>query len=385
MRIGDLLLAKGLVRASDLARAVAEQPGSGRRLCSILIIHGALDFDDAARALGEQRGCPCALAKHLANRDAALTSQISAELGRVSNVLPIGRTSSGTMIVAARDPAPALRATLEKLLGPVTLVITPASRLDQMISAAYGAAPHDEFDIDLDSAVDLQPLWPDASAPVMSPPPADVDMLDPDSIRMALSDLDDERVSKDPTQSGLLQVNAMASASSASIKMTGTRTNTSGAFRLPDAAPTIAKIELALEQAATRDAASDVAMSFVAGRWRTGAIVVIRDGTAIGYRGHGIADLAELHLPLRLASTIQRAFETKQLANSSPPSPAQDQLVRVLRASVIAAAPVVVADNVIAVIATGDSILGAADTNAHAELGKLAHALGAAYDRIHRA
>jgi hypothetical protein len=221
----------------------------------------------------------------------------------------------------------------------------------------------------------------------MSPPPADVDMLDPDSIRMALSDLDDERVSKDPTQSGLLQVNAMASASSAAIKIagSGTRMNASGAFRLPDAAPTIAKTKLALDHAATRDAASDAAMSFVAGRWRSGAIVVIRDGTAIGYRGHAIADLAELHLPLRLASTIQRAFETQQLANSSPPSPAQDQLVRVLRASVIAAAPVLVADGVIAVIATGDSILGAADTSAHSELGQLAQALGAAYDRIRRA
>jgi hypothetical protein len=386
VRIGDLLLAKGLVRASDLARAVAEQPGSGKRLCSLLVTHGALDFDDAARALGEQRGCPCALAKHLENRDPALLALISAEMGRVSNVLPIGRTSTGTLIVAARDPAPALRATLERMLGAITLVITPASRLEQLISSAYGAAPHDEFDIDLDSAVDLQPLWPEASAPVMStpsPPPADVDMLDPDSIRMALSDLDDERVSKDPTQSGLLQVNAMASASSAAMKLS--KTNTSGAFRLPDAAPTIEKTKVALAQAANRDTASDAAMSFVAGRWRSGAIVVIRDGTAIGYRGHGIADLAELHLPLRLASTIQRAFETKQLASASPPSPAQDQLVRVLHASVIAAAPVVVADNVIAVIATGDSILGAADTSAHNELGELAQALAAAYDRIRRA
>jgi hypothetical protein len=88
---------------------------------------------------------------------------------------------------------------------------------------------------------------------------------------------------------------------------------------------------------------------------------------------------------MRLASTIERACETKRLASSSPPSPAQDQLVRVLRASVIAAAPVVVADHVIAVIAIGDSILGAADTTAHAELGQLAQALGAAYDRIRRA
>ena len=381
MRIGDLLLAKGLVRASDLARAVEDQPRMGRRLCSILVTYGAIDFDDAARALGEQRGCPCALAKHLENRDAALTALIPAELGRASNVLPIGRSSNGTLIVAARDPAPALRATLERLLGAVALVITPATRLEQLIASAYGAAPHDEFDIDLDSAVDLQPLWPEAPAAAMSPPPADVDMLDPDSIRMALSDLDDERVAKDPTQSGLLQINTMAS--SASLKITGS--NTSGAFRLPAAAPSIEATKLALEHVGTRDAASDLAMSFVAGRWRSGAIVVIRDATAIGYRGHGIADLAELHLPLRLASTVQRAFETKRLANSSPPSPAQDQLVRVMRTSAIVAAPVVVADDVIAVIAAGESIHGTADTAAATELGQLVQSLGAAYDRIRRA
>jgi len=380
VRIGDLLVAKGLVRASDLARALEDQPRSGRRLCSLLVTHGVLDFDDAARALGEQRSCPCALAKHLANRDAALTALISAEMGRVSNVLPIGRTSNGTLIVAARDPAPALRATLEKLLGAVTLVITPATRLEQLIATSYGAAPHDEFDIDLDSAVDLEPLWPEAPAAAMSPPPADVDMLDPDSMRMALSDLDDERVVKDPTQSGLLQVNAKGSG--ATVKMN--RTNTSGAFRLPDAAPSIEATKLALEHVGTRDAASDLAMSFVAGRWRSGAIVVIREGTAIGYRGHGIADLAELRLPLRLASTVQRAIEAKRLANSSPPSPAQDQLVRVLRASAIVAAPVVVGEEVLAVIATGESIHGAADAAAAAELGQLAQALGAAYDRIRR-
>jgi len=376
VRIGDLLLAKGLVRASDLARAVADQPASGKRLCSLLVAHGALEYDDAARALGEQRGFPCALAKHLANRDTSVISLISAELGRVSHVLPIGRSSNGTLIVAARDPAPALRATLEKQLGAVTLVITPATRLEQLISAAYGDSPHDEFDIDLDSAVDLDPL-------PMSPPQADVDMLDPDSIRMALSDLDDERVSKDPTQSGLLQINAMASASSGGFRASGT--NISGAFKLPPAAPTIDATKLALEHAATRDAASDLAMSFIAGRWRTGAIVVIREATAIGYRGHGIADLAELHLPLRLPSTIQRAIETKRLANSAPPSPAQDQLVRVMKSTAITAVPVVVADNAIATIAVGESILGAADTSAPAELGQLAQALGGAYDRIRRA
>jgi len=367
VRIGELLLAKGMVRASDLTAALDAQVSEGRRICSTLIVRGALEFDDAARALGEQRGTACALAKHLANRDATLATLIPAELGRASGVLPIGRTSGGATIVAARDPAPALRATLERLLGAVTLVITPATQLEQLIAAAYGAAPHDEFDIDLDSAVDLDPL----------PPPPNVDMLDPDSMRLALSDLDDERVAKDPTQSGLLQINTMAS----SVKIT----NASGMYRLPTAAPTIAATKLALEHVGSRDAASDLAMSFVAGRWRSGAIVVIREDTAIGYRGHGISDLAELHLPLRLGSTIQQAIETQRIASKAPASPAQDQLVRVMRTPAVVAAPVVVAGQVIAVVATGESIHGAADTAAATELGQLAQALGEAYDRIRRA
>lgn len=368
VRIGDLLLAKGMVRASDLTAALDAQASEGKRICSILIRRGALEFDDAARALGEQRGTPCALAKHLANRDASLAALIPAELGRAAHVLPIGRTSNGATIVAARDPAPGLRATLEKTLGAVTLVITPATQLEALIATAYGAAPHDEFDIDLDSAVDLDPL----------PPQPNIDMLDPDSMRLALSDLDDERVAKDPTQSGLLQIGAMASSPGLRIA------SSSGAFKLPTAAPTIAATKLALEHAATREAASDLAMSFVSGRWRSGAIVVIRDDTAIGYRGHGIADLAELHLPLRLGSTIQQAFQTQKVAFKAPASPAQDQLVRVMRSSSIVAAPVVVAAQVMAVIATGESIHGAADTNATTELAQLAQALGDAYDRIRR-
>lgn len=353
------------MRASDVAAAVEQQAREGRRLCSILITRGALDFDEGARVLGEQRGVPCALSKHLANRDVALAALLPADFGRASNALPIGRTSGGALIVASRDPAPALRASLEKFLGAdVTLVVTPATRLEHLIAVAYGAPSSDDFDIEVDSQVDLPPLLP--------PLP---DMLDPDSMRMALSDLDDARVAKDPTQSGLLQVGAKASSSS--IKIQAGRA-------LPPAAPTIEATKLALEHVGTRDVASDLAMSFIAGRWRSGAIVAIREDVAIGYRGHGIVDLAELHLPLRLASTVQRAIQTKRVAQGSTPSPAQDQLVKVLRANAIVAAPVLVGDELVAVITAGDSIHGAADSNAPIELGQLAQALGDAYDRIRR-
>src|SRR5262249_41481145 len=150
VRIGDLLLERGAVRQTELQLALDEQArNAGRRLCSLLITRGAIDFDEASRALGDQRGVPCALAKHLAHRDPAIAEMIPPELGRASHALPIGRTSGGALIVAVRDPSPVLRATLEVAArSDVMLVVTPATRLEHLIAASYGASD-DEFDVEL--------------------------------------------------------------------------------------------------------------------------------------------------------------------------------------------------------------------------------------------
>jgi hypothetical protein len=364
VRIGDLLVEEGLVSAAELAAALAStQVG---RLCSILIERGALEFDAAARALGEQHGVPAALQRHLEGRDHALAAELSGAFARAACALPIGRTTGGALIVAVRDPSMALRTSLERLVGSVTMVVTPATRLEQLIAAAYGDAPHDEFDIDLASVVGVVPLEP--------PPPA-VNLLDPASVRMALSSLDDVRVAKDPEPRGMLQPTTLTPLSGQSPQP---------GRALPRAAPTLSATVEALERAKTRDEASDLAIGFIAGRWLAGAIVIVREGTAIGYRGHGIADLAELHLPLGLPSTIALAIETRQTQTMMPPSPAQDQLARVLHTQTIIAAPVTVDDQVVAVVTTGDSIHGAADADAAHELGQLASALGAAWDRVRR-
>jgi hypothetical protein len=210
MRIGERLLEQGILRQSDLARAIDEQKRVGCRLCSLLIASGAIEFDDAARALADHRGVPCALAKHLANRDPELATLIPAELGRASCALPIGRTSNGTLIVAVRDPARALLETLRQTTRmEVTMVVAPATRLEHLIAASYGASPEDEFDVDMSSSVELRPPPPPPPRrpppPPPQPPEPDLSMLDTDSVRLALSDLDDARVSKDPTQSGIIK------------------------------------------------------------------------------------------------------------------------------------------------------------------------------------
>jgi hypothetical protein len=362
-----MLLERGTLRRGEIDRALEEQSRDGRRLCSILISRGALEFDDGARILADQRGVPCALAKHLGNRDAALAGKIAPELGRSACVLPIGRTSSGVLIVAVRDPEPALHGALRRATGEdVMMVVTPATRLEHLIAAQYGAGG-DDFEVELDSAVDLEVH----TRPATEPPPPDVDLLDPDSVRLALSDLDDSRVSKDPTQSGMFVLpNSRSSGST-----------------LP---PPVSLVQTrhALEAAASREAATSVAMSFLAGRWQSAVIFAVRASTALGYRAHNAmvaGEIARVAIALSLPSTIQRAVSSKQPSTLVPEGAAQDQLSRLLGApSTMTAAPVLVAQQVVAVIATGDPQRGAGDRTATTDLAELAEALGAAYERTRK-
>ncbi len=386
----------------EIGRALDEQARNGGRLCSLLISRGAIDFDIGAVALGDQRGAPCALAKHLANRDVAAADLIPAELGRKFLALPIGRTSTGALAVAVRDPDPAVRAALQATTGSeIALLITPATRLERLIAGIYGGSP-EEFEVDLDSRVDVPSLAPipasnplhstvsppasapPAPAPTPAPPPPalpplpDVDLLNPDTLRYALSSLDDTRVAKDHDQaSGML-----ASLQNKSMQ-TKSMLNNRQRSVLPPAAPTVSMSRTALARAETRNAATEAAMAFISGRWRSAIILALRDAVAIGYRGHGVGDVSELELPLDAPSVIARAVATQQVSTATLSPGTLDPLARSLQMpTTLAAAPVLVGSNTIAIIAVGDSIHGTADTSATEELGALAIALGEAYDRI---
>jgi len=362
MRIGERLLEQRKIRQSALSLALDEQKRAQRRLVSMLIKAGVLEFDDGSRALGEQRGVPCVLEKHLAARDPDVAKLVPAELARSWCVLPIGRTSGGALIVCARDPDAHLAELLEKQVKTkVTLVISPATRLEGLVATAYGDAPHDEFDVDLGSALGLPTAAP-------QPPPPDMSLLDPETIRLALTDLDDVRVAKDDKVGTIPPTNAAR-----------------GGSTLPPAPPSLDTTRSALDQADSRDAATDVAMKFVAGRWRSGLVLALRGTSAVGYRGHGssVGSLHTLSVSLADPSTVQRAIETRrtsiQLVNGS----AQDELARRLGTSALSASPVLLAGQVVAVIVVGDPIRGLGDTERTVgELCKLTQMLGAAYERL---
>ncbi len=414
MRIGELLVEQRKVRASDLTQALAEKPAD-RRLCSFLIAKGLLDFDDASRALGEQKGVASALARHLAGRDPALARMIPAELGRGSCALPIGKSSKGAVIVCVRDPAPALLAALRQAIrADILMVITPASRLEHLVADAYGSASAEELDIDFDIAVEATPpprvprralstppmpfqrvdaphayARPDTPPPL--PPLPDIDVLDPESIRLSLTDLDDIRVAKDPAQSG--QIPIMGSAlPPGSSKLpppppTGLAAATEPPRRTRDREPprrTLDELQADLDRATTREAATDLVLAFVAARWTTGLVLAIRDRTAIGYRGHGVTAPELVTVSLGSPSTLQRAVQTRFISIETPAGVGQSALSHALAGpSAPAAAPVIVGGQPVAVVVVGDPLDGAhARDLSTADLAGLAEALASTYTRL---
>jgi hypothetical protein len=429
MRIGELLIEQGKLRANDLTRALADKPAD-RRTGSYLIAKGLVEFDDVARALGELKGVPCALSKHLAGRDPDLAKLIPAELGRASCVLPIGRSSRGAIIVCARDPAPALLRTVEQAIkGLVLMVIAPATRLEHLVAEAYGKASADELDIDFDLANELPAPTPSrvtrgpletppmpfdrvdpaslglaidpsqiavgtepprpfvrADTPAPLPPLPDMGALDPESIRLSLTDLDDVRVTKDPQQSG--QIPILGRTVTAPPQQPPAKpTTTPPPLRSLPAKPkpmTIDDLRASLDGAANRGEATDVAVSYIAQRWVAGLVLAIRDRTAIGYRGHRVTAPESVTVSLGSPSTVQRAVQTRVVSVETPNGVGQSALAHALNgARAPAAAPIVVDGQAVAVIAVADPIEGPdARDAAAADLAILAEALGTAYRRI---
>lgn len=198
-RIGEILVGNGWIEPAVLERALAKQRELPHRLCSLLIAGGAIDVDQASRALGEQLGCAAVLQKHLDHRDHSLVALIPAELARAWWVLPIGRLGNGDLIVCARDPRPSVLEALQAVLSdPIVLAVAPAAQVERLVAQSYGA-PDEDFEVDMSTgpiaSLDLDPL-PDEHDPMAS------------LGSLELVELDDHGVTRDPTQSGLLQLGA---------------------------------------------------------------------------------------------------------------------------------------------------------------------------------
>ena len=487
MQIGQLLVEQRWVSSEALARALAEQRLTGKRICSLLISRGLLDPDNAARALANQHNVPGVLQKHLEHRDPALARLLPPALARASFALPIGRTRNQELIVCVRDPRPELRGILASAVGgPVVIAVAPAHQLEQLIKSTYEGMPSQirsgnelSFDVDLstqaiatvrDDAVIAEHAQPAeagalAAPPAASaPPPAaaagaapepagdevEVDLRTrhipvigdglADLGSMTLVELDDARVTKDPSQSGQqaavlprttttpyppLSRGTIAPQAARATTAPGPhaakparattapglavrattgpglhapRTTTSqypppprtgSTHALAMVMPTLDATIAALDRATELGDATDLAMRYLAGRFHHAVLFTINEGAALGDRGHGSQLTDELihaiTVPLSAPSIVQAAHDTRRLATAAPADAGaiQDRLERTLgNPQAVAAVPIEVDAEVAYVIAVGDAAGDPA--SAGYDLERLGRVLGAAYQRLPR-
>lgn len=381
MQIGQILVEQNWVEPEALARALAEQRATGKRICSLLIARGLLDPDNAARALANQHNVPGVLQKHLDNRDQTLARLLPPAFARACFALPIGRTRNNELIVCVRDPRPELRAIIASTVGgPVVIAVAPAYQLEQLVKRTYEAMPStlraSEASVDVDLSTRTIPTLIDEAA---SKPPGALEEIEVDlhtrqiSVisdglgdlgSMTLVELDDVRVAKDPTQSGqhaavlprttttpyppaprttttpystARTTTAPSSAARATISPAAARTTTTpyaqqrttiaplraGATNaLGMLGPTLDATIAALDRAIALDDATELAMQYLAGRFHHAVLFTINEGAALGDRGHGgqLTDevIQAITVPLAAPSIIQVAHDTGRLATAAP-------------------------------------------------------------------
>lgn len=355
-RIGEILLLHEAVEPWVLTHTLREQPGTSQRLVSLLISRAQLDPDAGTLALAAQLDYPGAMQRHLERADRAVLDAIPAELGRRWVVLPLGRSRSDGLVVVARDPTPFLAAALSHVARTtVELAVTPAAQLERLVRAAYGE-------------LEVGPV-PDEPAPRTQVP----------SQRLAVHELrlDDDA----PALAHPRTVSRVLLDTTPDLPR-GRSTGRSTSTITRDLDGTLARIAAA----SNRGAAEQHVLAFAARQWAAALLASVEGGVAIGRRGHGarLGEVAGLRLPLEAPSILQLAVTTGHASTSVPASALQARLSTLLGdATAPVAAPVVVDGAVIGLLAVGDPVRSEL-RNPAVQLGALADALAAAYERLAR-
>jgi hypothetical protein len=145
----------------------------------------------------------------------------------------------------------------------------------------------------------------------------------------------------------------------------------------------------ALADAVDGDSATDVAMRFASKRWQSSLLLAVKEGAALGQRGHGSQLSAEVvravAIPLESPSIVKAAHEAKRVVLEPPPDAGaiHERVVKLLGGPRNPnAAAILVANRISHVFVVGDLVDDGED--GPADLGRLATALGEAYTRSGR-
>lgn len=177
-RLGEILVASGLLTPDQLEQALRAQVMWGARLGTNLIELGFLDLDQLSTALGQQHGLPAALARHFEKVDRELQLLLSPDVAYKFTCVPLMRVGADRrIVVASASPLPAKSIAIvadELCVEPAEIIPAIAAELriryqlervyDIQRPARFMRAPgesrqaFDSLEIDVaDSDVDIQP------------------------------------------------------------------------------------------------------------------------------------------------------------------------------------------------------------------------------------
>lgn len=100
-RLGELLVAAGLLTAEQIEQALRAQVMWGGRLGTNLIELGFLDLDTLSAQLGKQLRMPAALARHFDKADPKVQAQLSADIAERYSAVPLMRIGPQRLVVLA--------------------------------------------------------------------------------------------------------------------------------------------------------------------------------------------------------------------------------------------------------------------------------------------
>jgi len=136
--LGALLLAEGLVTAEQLEQALDEKDATGHRVGEILVARGWLEPSTLARVLAEQHGLEF-VDLNQAHVDRTAAALLPEKYARRYQALPMRLLSEGLMLVAVADPTNVVTSDdLRLALGlNVRLAVASAPALTSAIASVY--------------------------------------------------------------------------------------------------------------------------------------------------------------------------------------------------------------------------------------------------------
>ncbi len=365
MKLGTLLLRNAAIGLSQLEAALRNQVLYGGRLGTNLIELGFIDLELLSAYLAELSGFPAATPTLLDGADAKLLDQLGSDDAHRLRAVPLGHLGEGaTIAVAFVDPTDtaAIDQVAERLGNPVTPYVVPELRALYYLEKHFGQPRRARF---VRSGRPDSESHGDSAAPIA------------------------ERRRSQPPQ-GM----AMPPALTLEPRKRRAGTETGPATQVPVAVTFEAACQR-IETAPHRERIADVFAEYARGRCDALVIFLIRDGNALGWRGHVAppggprSALEELSLPLGGASTLQSAHDAGRTYAGPPPAtahPTETRLWTVLGTTEpadIVVVPILVKQRVVNLV-YAHTLAGPAPPELASELTELAERAQNAYLRLIR-